>query len=107
LPSSSEELQRLDSTEESVADYFCSRFHALFALCVTADGTRDIFFYLTEAPIEEEVAAAFEACNMLVDYDFAIRPDPEWRPFMTLLPDSAESSGGVQPAPKKPWWKPW
>ena len=106
LPSSSDELQRLDTTEESVADYFCSRFQALFAMCVTADGTRDIFLYLPGGPAEEQIARAFEACDVLVDYDFSIQPDPQWHPYSTLLSDPVESSSEQSPA-MKPWWKVW
>jgi Family of unknown function (DUF695) len=105
LPGSSEELHRLDQTEEAIADHFCSRYDALFALCVTGGGTRDIFLFLPERPTEQEVAAEFDACSPSIDYDFGLRHDPEWRPFMTLLPQSDDDSPLGAAKSRLSWWK--
>jgi hypothetical protein len=101
LPRSEEELDRLDRTEEAVASRICSRFGALFALCVTRDGTRDLFLFLSSCPTDEEIAAELAACSPSVDFDFAVRHDPAWRPYLTMLPHSAAAAT----APQTPWWR--
>jgi hypothetical protein len=103
LPSSEKELQRLDNTEEAIAAGFCSRHAALFAMCVTGDGTRDLFLFLPRCPTEQEIATEFDACSPSVDFDFAVKHDPAWRPYMTMLPDTAGKSPAA--APPAPWWK--
>jgi hypothetical protein len=105
LPASSEELDRVDRTEEAIADHFCSKYDALYALCVTTNGTRDLFLFLPRRPIEQELATDFEACSPSVDYDFSLRHDPEWRPFMTLLADPNEDTHAGALKPRLPWWK--
>src|SRR5687768_1673882 len=103
LPCSDEELHRLDITEEAIADRFCSRYAARFALCVTAGGTRDLFLFLPGNPTEQEIAAEFDACPPSVDFDFGLRHDPAWRPYMAMLPDSAVEASAA--APLISWWK--
>ena len=103
LPGSDEELQRVDNTEEAIADRICSRYGALYALCVTSAGTRDLFLFLPSRPTDEEIAEEIEACSPSVDYDFALRHDPAWRPYVTLLPDAL--AGAPAAAPKTSWWR--
>ena len=103
LPSSEEELNRLDITEEAIADRFCSKYAARYALCVTADGTRDLFLFLPGNPAEQEIAAEFDSCSPSVDFDFGLRHDPAWRPYVAMLPDSAGEAPAA--APPSSWWK--
>ena len=98
LPGSAEELGRLDEAEETVADRICQRHPAQFVMCVTTDGTRDLFLFLSRRPDEDEVAQLLESCSLPVDYDFGLQHDPAWRPYMTILP-------GVAPASRESWWK--
>lgn len=100
LPGSAEELSRLDEAEETVADRLCERHHAQFALCVTTDGTRDLFLFLPQRPDDDEVARLLDSCSLPVDYDFAMQHDPGWRPYMTMLPEVGEASAG-----RLPWWR--
>jgi hypothetical protein len=103
LPCSEDELHRLDITEEAIADRFCTRYAARYALCVTRDGTRDLFLFLPGNLTEQEIDAEFDACLPSVDFDFALRHDPAWRPYMEILPDS----GGKAPPtpPQLSWWR--
>lgn len=105
LPASNAELYRLDSTEEQIADHFCAHNGALFALCVTTNGTRDIFLFVRRKPTEEELAAAFHTLSPSVDYDFALRQDSEWRPFMTLLPQTGDNATSTKAKLRSPWWR--
>jgi hypothetical protein len=102
LPSSEEELQRLDNYEETIADRLCSRHGGLYALCVTGGGTRDLFLFLPGRPTEQQIAAEFDASLPAVDYDFGLRHDPAWRPYVTMLPDAAD---GAPASARQPWWK--
>jgi len=101
LPSSGAELDRLDNTEEVIADQVCSRYDAQFAMCVTTNGTRDLFFFLPSLPTEKELAKAIDACEPAVDYDFTLHHDPNWKPYVTMLPDSKRGSSRSE----SPWWK--
>ena len=86
MPAYQSELENLDATEESVADQMHKAFGALFGLVVTSDGTRDLFFFLPHAPHEDALQTAIEAADPSVDYDFFVRDDPDWRPYVQLLP---------------------
>ncbi|MBK9967341.1 MAG: DUF695 domain-containing protein [Holophagales bacterium] len=61
MPGLHEELERLDRTEEAVADRIVAAYDAHFAMVVTGDGTRDLFLYLphniSEAEIEQHIEA--------------------------------------------------
>jgi hypothetical protein len=103
LPSSHGELDRLDITEEAIADRFCAKYAAQYALCVTAGGTRDLFLFLPGKHTEQEIAAEFDSCSPSVDFDFALRHDPAWRPYVAMLPDSAGQAAAS--APQASWWK--
>src|SRR5262245_57560000 len=103
LPSSEVELQRLDNSEEAIADRICSRYGALYALCVSRDETRDLLFFPHVSPTDEAIAAEVAACSPSVDYDFGMRQDPAWRPYVTMLPDSP--AGAPAAPPQKSWWR--
>jgi hypothetical protein len=105
LPGARNELVRLDNTEEMIADHFCARYGAQFALCVTSNGTRDLFLFLPRRPSEQEIATDIESCSPSVDYDFGLRNDPEWRPFMAFLPGPDEKSSAGETKSRLPWWK--
>ncbi len=84
-PADGDEWARLDSTEERLADAMQSRFGACFALCVTSDGSRDLFFFLSTAITEEEADDLVQSIRPAVDYEIAIIYDPEWRPYRELM----------------------
>ena len=86
MPIYQSELENLDATEESIADQMHQSFRALFGLVVTSDGTRDLFFFLPAVPDEDAIQEALDAAEVSVDYDFSVHGDPEWRPYISLLP---------------------
>ena len=84
-------MQRLDRTEQGVADRFCNGHGALFGLVVTSDGTRDIFLFLPQRPDDACVDAEIQGANPEVDYSFEIIHDPAWRPYEHILAQDRES----------------
>jgi hypothetical protein len=85
-PSDSGEWQRLDRTEERIADRFCIEHGALFGMVVTSDGTRDVFLFLPESLDDSAVDAVIQSATPEVDYRFEIIHDPAWIPYDRILP---------------------
>ena len=67
---------------------------------MTTDGTRDLFLFLPGHPDDADVAELLDSCSLPVDYDFALRHDPEWKVYTTILPEVGDASAG-----RSPWWK--
>ena len=85
-PSDGGEWQRLDRTEESVAEKFCVEHEALFGMVVTSDWTRDIFLFLAEALDDGTIDTVIQSAKPEVDYRFEIIHDPAWIPYDRILP---------------------
>ena len=83
-PCDEDELCRLDETEELIGDAMESRLGALFALCVTSDGTRDLFFFVSEMPTDARIEQLIESIEPRVKYSFERLHDPEWHPYWSL-----------------------
>lgn len=105
LPASSEELYRLNDIEEQIADHFCEHYRALLAMCITSDGTRDIFLFLPKAPSEEQLEIEFSNFVLAMDYDFALRQDPLWQPYQFTNIQVDEPEKPTSSVQKKAWWK--
>jgi len=86
LPANDAELNALDAVEEQVADLFCQTFAAEFALTVTCDGTRDLFFYTAKVPSDNEIENEMAHLNLTYDYDFVVQEDANWDPYEILCP---------------------
>jgi hypothetical protein len=80
-----EEWARLDETEERIADAMCARFAAHFALIVTSNGRRDLFFFLAAPAGDAETDALIQSIEPSVDYELSFVYDPEWRPYRDLV----------------------
>lgn len=86
LPGDEQELYRLDRAEEALADRFVSECNAHFAVVVTGDGTRDLFFFLPRSTSRQQIAQIIQAVAPEVDFDFSLHHDPAWRPYHDLMP---------------------
>lgn len=86
-PSSSGEWQRLDRTEEKIADKFCIEHGALFAVSVTSNGTRDVFLFLPQSLEDSAAEALIQSAAPEVDYRFEIIQDPAWIPYDRVAPE--------------------
>ncbi len=86
MPTCRSELENLDATEEAIATRMERTFDALFGLVVTSDGTRDLFFFLPAESDGNNVEDAIQDAEPSVDYDFSVRHDSLWQPYVNLLP---------------------
>lgn len=91
LPADEGELAALGHTEEGIADRLQSQFGARFGLVVTGEATRDLFFFLPTAPDEKELETAIISSEPTVYWDFAIRHDPAWQPYIRFLSELPSS----------------
>jgi hypothetical protein len=84
-PASPEEWARLDGTEERIADAMWDRYRAHFALIVTSNGRRDLFFFLAAPASDAETDELIQSIEPNVDYEFSFVHDAEWRPYRDLV----------------------
>jgi hypothetical protein len=57
---------------------------------VTSEGTRDLFFFVSQLPGDEDVDRLIQSVALEVDYRFELLHDPEWRPYRDLVGDPVE-----------------
>jgi len=103
LPGTEEELELLAENEEVIADYFCKHHGAIFAMCVTSDGARDLFLFVKKKLSNSEIEHSLAASSPTIDYQFNLRSSPDWGVYSSAIPDSDDD--GPQSNSKKPWWK--
>jgi hypothetical protein len=84
LPDDEQELTLMDQFEEQLADRLEQSLDAVFALAVTSDGTRDLFFYVSAPPSEDDLEDLISSLEPPVNFDFSFHQDPDWHPYTTL-----------------------
>jgi hypothetical protein len=84
LPTYRSELDAADQFEEKVAREIESTFNGVFALAVTHDGTRVLFFWMPAAVDESVIEQTLESLSPPIDFDFGIQHDPKWAPYHSM-----------------------
>ncbi len=86
-PSDEAESARLDASEVRIADALQAHFGAYYALCITSNGTRDLFFFHAAPTNGEAADGVVKAAGPTVGYELTLVYDPEWRPYNGMLTD--------------------
>jgi uncharacterized protein (TIGR01619 family) len=89
--SSQEEYEQLLAVEDALTAAFIERTDVTYAGRVTAAGTRDFFFFVSDSDSFGGVARGVLAKFPEYRFELGGRPDPEWATYFDLLsPDAYE-----------------